>query len=151
MKERASWDGYFLGLAEHVATRTTCLRRRVGCVMVRGKRVLATGYNGAPSGAPHCTDVGCAREGLPSGERLDLCRAVHAEANALAQAARFGISLEGATAYVTIRPCAGCMRLLIQAGVERVVFGDGYPDEETINVARASGYEAGDGYIRRIC
>ena len=148
---RQSWDMYFLGLAQHVATRTTCIRRRVGCVMVRGRRVLATGYNGAPSGAPHCLDIGCARSGLPSGERLDLCRAVHAEANALAQAARFGISLEGATAYVTIRPCAGCMRLLIQAGVERVVFGDGYPDEETINVARASGYETGNGYIKRIC
>ena len=149
--KRASWDAYFLGLAEHVATRTTCIRRRVGCVMVRGKRVLATGYNGAPSGAPHCTDVGCARSGLPSGERLDLCRAVHAEANALAQAARFGISLEGATAFVTIRPCAGCMRLLIQAGVERVVWRGEYPDETTVQVAKESGYESGNGYIRRIC
>ena len=149
--KRASWDAYFLGLAEHVATRTTCIRRRVGCEMVRGKRVLATGYNGAPSGAPHCTDVGCARSGLPSGERLDLCRAVHAEANALAQAARFGISLEGATAFVTIRPCAGCMRLLIQAGVERVVWRDEYPDETTVQVAKESGYESGNGYIRRIC
>lgn len=150
MKERASWDSYFLGLAEHVATRTTCIRRRVGCVMVRGKRVLATGYNGAPAGAPHCLDVGCARDGVPSGERLDLCRAVHAEANALAHAARFGISLEGATAYVTIRPCAGCMRLLIQAGVERVVWDGSYPDEETIKVARESGYEARNGEIRRM-
>jgi len=149
--KRASWDGYFLGLAQYVATRSTCIRRRVGCVMVRGKRALATGYNGAPSGAPHCLDIGCAREGLPSGERLDLCRAVHAEANALAQAARFGISLEGATAYVTIRPCAGCMRLLIQAGVERVVWRGDYPDEETIKVAKESGYEAGNGYVKRIC
>ena len=148
--KRASWDAYFLGLAEHVATRTTCIRRRVGCVMVRGKRVLATGYNGAPSGAPHCTDVGCARSGLPSGERLDLCRAVHAEANALAQAAMHGISLRGATCYVTIRPCAGCMRLLIQAGVERVVWRGDYPDETTVTVCRESGYEARDSEIVRM-
>ena len=148
--KRASWDAYFLGLAEHVATRTTCIRRRVGCVMVRGKRVLATGYNGAPSGAPHCLDIGCARSGLPSGERLDLCRAVHAEANALAQAARFGISLEGAACYVTIRPCCHCMRLLIQAGVERVVWHGEYPDVETVKVCRESGYEARDSEIVRM-
>ena len=147
---RASWDSYFLGMAQYVATRSTCVRRRVGCVMVRGKRVLATGYNGSPVKAPHCLDVGCARSGLQSGERLDLCRATHAEANCLAQAARFGISLEGATAYVTVRPCAGCMRLLIQAGVERIVFEGSYPDEEMVKVAKESGFETRSGEIRRM-
>ncbi len=149
--KRASWDQYFLGIAGEVAKRSTCLRRQVGCVMVRDRHVLATGYNGSPAGAPHCLDVGCAREGIPSGERLDLCRASHAEANAVCQAAHFGEALSGATAYVTIRPCAGCMRLLIQAGVKRVVFSGGYPDEMTVQVAKESGYESGNGYIRRIC
>ena len=90
---RPDWDRYFMSMAKLAATRTTCLRRRVGCVLVKGRRVLATGYNGAPSGAPHCVDAGCVRRELnvPSGERTELCRAVHAEQNAVAQAARFGI------------------------------------------------------------
>lgn len=149
--QRQSWDDYFMSIAKIVATRSTCLRRQVGTVMVKDRRLIACGFNGSPAKAPHCLDVGCARSGIASGERLDLCKAVHSEANAICMAARFGISLEGATAYVTIRPCAGCMRLLIQAGVERVVWDGSYPDEETINVARASGYEAGNGYIKRIC
>jgi len=147
---RASWDSYFLGLAKHVAERSTCLRRQVGCLMVRDRRILATGYNGSPSKAPHCIDVGCARSGVPSGERLDLCRAIHAEANAVAMAAKVGIPLDGATAYVTVRPCAGCMRLLIQAGVERVVWDGSYPDEETVKVAKESGFETRNGEIRRM-
>jgi len=147
---RQSWDQYFLGIAGEVAKRSTCLRRQVGCVMVRDRHVLATGYNGSPAGAPHCLDVGCAREGIPSGERLDLCRASHAEANAVCQAAHFGEALSGATAYVTIRPCAGCMRLLIQAGVKRVVFSGGYPDETTVKVAKESGFETRNGEIRRM-
>ena len=147
---RQSWDEYFLSLAAAAATRSTCLHRQVGCVMVRDKRILCTGYNGSPSGAPHCLDVGCAREGIPSGERLDLCRAVHAEANAMAQAAMHGIALKGATAYVTIRPCANCMRLLIQAGVERVVFGEGYPDETTLDVAKESGFAVRGHQIIRV-
>lgn len=147
---RQSWDDYFLAHAELTATRSTCVRRHVGCVMVRDHHIVACGYNGAPRKAPHCTDVGCARNGIPSGERLDLCRAVHAEANALAQAARFGISLEGAACYVTIRPCCHCMRLLIQAGVERVVWHGEYPDVETVKVCRESGYEARDSEIVRM-
>ena len=147
---RQSWDDYFLAHAELTATRSTCVRRHVGCVMVRDHHIVACGYNGAPRKAPHCTDVGCVRSGLPSGERHDLCRAVHAEANALAQAARFGISLEGVACYVTIRPCCHCMRLLIQAGVERVVWHGEYPDEETVKVCRESGYEARDSEIVRM-
>lgn len=147
---RQSWDAYFLGLAKHVATRSTCIRRQVGCVMVKDRHIVACGYNGSPRKAPHCLDIGCARSGLQSGERLDLCRAVHAEANAVTQAAMHGISLKGATAYVTIRPCAGCMRLLIQAGVERVVWDGSYADEETVKVAKESGFEARSGEIRRV-
>ena len=148
---RQSWDDYFLAHAELTATRSTCIRRHVGCVMVKDLRIVGCGFNGSPTKAPHCTDVGCARSGLPSGERLDLCRGVHSEMNAICMAARFGISLKGATCYVTIRPCAGCMRLLIQAGVERVVWRGDYPDEKTVQVAKESGYESGNGYIRRIC
>ena len=147
---RQSWDDYFLAHAELTATRSTCVRRHVGCVMVRDHHIVACGYNGAPRKAPHCLDVGCARSGLPSGERLDLCRAQHAEANAVCQAAMHGISLRGAACYVTVRPCAGCMRLLIQAGVERVVWRGDYPDETTVKVAKESGFEARSGEIRRM-
>jgi len=147
---RSDWDDYFLQHARLTATRSTCLSRQVGCVMVKDHHIVACGYNGAPSKAPHCLDIGCAREGLASGERLDLCRSLHGEQNAIAQAARHGISLKGATCYVTVRPCAMCMRLLIQAGVERIVFGDGYPDEKTVQVAKESGFEARNGEIRRV-
>ena len=147
---RASWDQYFLGIAKEVSKRSTCLHRQVGCLMVRDRHVLATGYNGSPAGAPHCTDIGCAREGIPSGERLDLCRGVHGEMNAVCQAARFGEALSGATAYVTIRPCAMCMRLMIQAGVKRVVWEGEYPDETTVKVAKESGFEVRNGEIRRM-
>lgn len=147
---RQSWDKYFLSHAELTATRSTCIRRRVGCVIVRDHHIVACGYNGAPTKAPHCLDVGCSRDGIPSGERLDLCRAQHAEANAVAQAARFGISLDGATCYVTVRPCAMCMRLLIQSGVSRVVFEGDYPDARTVQIAKESGFEARNGEIRRM-
>ena len=147
---RQSWDDYFLAHAELTATRSTCVRRHVGCVMVKDLRIVGCGFNGSPTKAPHCTDIGCARSGLPSGERLDLCRGVHSEMNAICMAARFGISLKGATCYVTVRPCAHCMRLLIQAGVERVVWRGDYPDEKTVTVCRESGYEARDSEIIRM-
>ena len=147
---RPSWDEYFMELARIASRRTTCTRRKVGCVLERGRRVLATGYNGSPSGAPHCTDAGCRREGLQSGERLDLCRAVHAEANAVAQAARHGVSLEGATAHVTCQPCAGCARLLAQAGIVRIVWAEGYPAPDAVAVLEESGLAVGDHEARRI-
>ena len=140
---RPDWDRYFMSMAKLAATRTTCLRRRVGCVLVKDRRVLATGYNGAPSGAPHCIDAGCVRRELnvPSGERTELCRAVHAEQNAVAQAARFGTALEGCTAYVTCQPCAMCMKSLMQAGCVRVVWsGDGYPDALGLQLAAEAGW-----------
>lgn len=133
MAQRVSWDEYFLQIAALAATRSTCLRRNVGCVLVRDRHVLATGYNGVPAKAPHCADKGCLRQELhiPSGQRMDICRAVHAEANAIAQCAKLGVCVQGATAYVTVTPCSKCAALLVQAGVIAVVSSGVYPDEDT--------------------
>ena len=131
-KNRPSWDEYFMEITRLVATRSTCLRRQVGAVIVKDKRILATGYNGAPVGLAHCYERGgCLREelGIPSGERHEICRAVHAEQNAIIQAARFGIAIEGATIYVTNHPCFICAKMLVNAGIERIVYESGYPDE----------------------
>jgi dCMP deaminase len=118
-------------IAREVAERSTCLRRKVGAVIVRDKRILTTGYNGAPRGIRHCGDRGCLREKLdvPSGERHELCRGLHAEMNALVQAAVHGVGVEGSTLYCTNRPCSLCAKMLINAGVKRIVIGEGYPDE----------------------
>ena len=128
---RPSWDEYFMGIARLVSTRSTCLRRQVGAVIVRDRRILTTGYNGPPRGIAHCDVVGCLREqmGVPSGQRLDICRALHAEQNAIIQAALHGVSTEGAMIYVTHQPCFTCAKMIINAGIVRVVYGDGYPDE----------------------
>ena len=113
-----------------VVSRSTCLRRQVGAVLVKDKKILATGYNGAPSGLPHCLDVGCLRDELkiPSGERHELCRGLHAEQNAIIQAAYYGVSINGATLYCTNLPCIICTKMLINAGIQRVVFEEGYAD-----------------------
>jgi dCMP deaminase len=118
-------------MAELAATRSTCLRRQVGAVIVKDKKVLATGYNGAPSGLKHCLDIGCLRDdlGIPSGERHELCRATHAEQNAIVQAAMFGVSIKDATMYSTTQPCILCTKLIINAGIRRIVIKDSYPDE----------------------
>jgi dCMP deaminase len=128
---RLSWDEYFLQLARQAATRSTCLRRQVGALLVRDKRILATGYNGAPRGVAHCLDVGCLREelGIPSGERQELCRAIHAEQNAIIQAALHGVAIEGATLYTTLHPCVLCAKMLINCGVREIHYLEGYPDE----------------------
>ena len=140
MMDRQHWNDYFLDMAEQVASRSTCLRRKVGCVLVKEKRVIATGYNGAPSGAPHCDVTGCIRqqEGIPSGQRLDICRASHAEANAISQCARYGVPTEGATAYVTVSPCVTCAKLLVQAGIDCVVYRGIYPDDASADVLTQS-------------
>ena len=129
--KRPSWDEYFMELAEVVAKRSTCLRRNVGAVVVKDKRVLATGYNGAPTGLAHCSEIGCLRErlGIPSGERAEMCRGLHAEQNALVQAARYGISLEGAVIYSTDQPCIACAKMLINAGIVKVIYKHPYPDK----------------------
>lgn len=128
--ERPDWDAYFLALASIASTRSTCLRRRVGAVIVLDHRVLATGYNGAPAGCRHCADTGCLREelGVPSGERHEICRGSHAEMNAIAQAAASGTAIRGCTVYCTHQPCSLCCKLLINAGCRRVVFMRAYPD-----------------------
>jgi dCMP deaminase len=128
---RPSWDAYFVAIARQVATRSTCLRRQVGAVIVRDKRILTTGYNGPPRGVEHCDVVGCLREalGIPSGQRLDICRALHGEQNAIIQAALHGVSTQGSMIYVTHQPCFTCAKMIINAGIERVVCAEGYPDE----------------------
>lgn len=129
--QRPSWDEYFFEITKMVATRSTCLRRQVGAVIVKDKRILTTGYNGVPSGLRHCAETGCLRDQLkiPSGERQEICRGVHAEQNALIQAARFGISLEGSTVYVTHHPCIVCAKLIINAGIKTIKYLEAYPDE----------------------
>ncbi len=128
--KRPDWDEYFMSITRLVGTRTTCLRRAVGAVLVKNKRVLSTGYNGAPSGLPHCAETGCRRAqlGVPSGERAELCRGLHAEQNAIIQAAYHGVSIAGSVLYCTTLPCSICAKMLINAGVEEVVYEDGYPD-----------------------
>ncbi|MBM3190687.1 MAG: cytidine deaminase [Chloroflexi bacterium] len=128
---RPSWDQYFMEIARQVATRSTCLRRQVGAVIVRDKRILATGYNGAPRGLDHCDVVGCLREqmGIPSGQRQEICRGLHAEQNAIIQAALHGVSVEEGTIYVTHQPCITCAKMIINAGIRRVVCAAVYPDE----------------------
>ena len=130
---RPSWDEYFLQMAEVAKTRSTCLRRKVGAVIVaKNKSILATGYNGAPKGCKHCADIGgCMREQLnvPSGQRHELCRASHAEMNAIAQAASTGTCLDDSTIYITNSPCVICAKLLINAGIKKVVYSDFYNDE----------------------
>lgn len=130
-RRRPSWNEYFLQLARQAATRSTCLRRQVGALLVRDKRVLAMGYNGAPRGVAHCLDTGCLREqlGIPSGERQELCRAIHAEQNAIIQAAVHGVAIEGATLYCTHQPCVLCAKMLINCGVREIHYLGGYPDE----------------------
>ena len=147
---RPGWDSYMMELARLAASRSTCTRRQVGCIVERAHRLVCTGYNGSPSGAPHCTDAGCRRAGLQSGDRLDLCRAVHAEANAVAQAARHGVPLDGATAHVTCQPCAACARLLVQAGISRIVWAEGYPAPDAIKVLEESGFAVGGREARKV-
>ncbi len=130
MTKRPSWDEYFMEITQVVAKRSTCLRRQVGCVIVKDKRLLTSGYNGAPSGLGHCCQVGCLREqeGIPSGERQELCRGLHAEQNAIVQAALHGVSVAGGTLYCTHQPCITCTKMMINAGILRVYFVHSYPD-----------------------
>ncbi len=131
LPHRPSWHEYFMQIAKLAATRSTCLRRQVGAVIVKDKRVLATGYNGAPSGLTHCLEIGCMREknGVPSGQRHELCRAIHAEQNAIIQAATSGISIYGGTLYSTTFPCILCAKMLINSGIKEIYIEEGYPDE----------------------
>lgn len=124
-----------------VAKRSTCLRRQVGAVLVKDKKILATGYNGAPSRLDHCLDTGCLREEMkiPSGERHELCRGLHAEQNAIIQAAYHGVQIKGATLYCTNHPCIICTKMIINAGIERIVYEEGYADALAREMLRESG------------
>jgi dCMP deaminase len=127
---RPSWPEYFMGITRLVATRSTCLRRHVGAILIKDKRILASGYNGAPSGLRHCEEVGCLRENssVPSGERHELCRGLHAEQNLIIQAAYHGISIKGSILYCTNKPCVICTKMIINAGIIKIYFEDGYDD-----------------------
>lgn len=140
---RPSWDKYFMEITEVVATRSTCLRRKVGAVIVKDKHILASGYNGAPSGLVHCAEVGCLRERMqvPSGERHELCRGLHAEQNAIIQSALHGVSIAGATIYSTTQPCVLCSKMLINAQIKRIVFQGYYPDELSLALLQEAGIE----------
>jgi dCMP deaminase len=130
-RKRPAIDNYFMNIACMVSSRSTCIRRHVGSVIVRGKQIVSTGYNGAPQGMSHCLDIGCAREGVPSGERSELCRGAHAEQNAINFAARHGIAIEGATIYTTHLPCSWCAKSIVNSGIRRVVYLNDYPDPQS--------------------
>ncbi|KXZ40533.1 dCMP deaminase [Alkalithermobacter thermoalcaliphilus JW-YL-7 = DSM 7308] len=140
---RPSWDEYFMEIAQIVKKRSTCLRRSIGAVIVKDKQILSTGYNGAPKNLKHCEQLGCERERLniPSGQRHELCRALHAEQNAIIQAAYNGVSVKGATLYTTTRPCSLCAKMCINAGIERIVFKGDYPDDMSINLLKEANVE----------
>lgn len=138
---RVAWPDYFMNIAHLVAERSTCLRRRVGAVAVKDRRILATGYNGAPARTAHCLDIGCLRDqlGVPSGQRHEICRGLHAEQNVIIQAAVHGISLAGAEVYCTHQPCLICSKMLINCGITTIWYASGYPDEMATAMLREAG------------
>ena len=144
--DRPSNDEYFMEMAQLVSSRSTCLRRKVGAVIVKEKRVLSTGYNGSPKGTKHCEELGCIRVKLnvPSGTRHELCRGVHAEQNAVTQAAYFGVSVDGATIYTTTYPCSMCAKILINAGIKEIIYSEGYADDLSKDLLEEAGIEIRD-------
>ena len=138
--KRPEWNEYFMRMAELAAERSTCTRRKVGAVLVKDKRVLATGYNGAPKKIPHCEETGCLRKQLniPSGQRHEICRGIHAEQNLIAQSAVHGVKTEGATVYCTNQPCIICAKLLINAGIKKIYYKKPYNDEFPIQILKQS-------------
>ncbi|MDO7786823.1 deoxycytidylate deaminase [Desulforamulus aquiferis] len=140
---RPSWDEYFMEIARVAATRSTCLRRKVGAALVKDKRILTTGYNGAPAGLNHCLDIGCLRAAMeiPSGQRHELCRGLHAEQNALIQAAVHGIPIQGSIIFVTHQPCVLCAKMIVNAGIRKVVFAGDYPDELSLEIFKEADIE----------
>lgn len=141
---RLPWPEYFMNITFLVAERATCTRRRVGAVAVKDKRILATGYNGAPAGVPHCLEVGCLRAelGIPSGQRHEICRGLHAEQNVIIQAAVHGINIAGATLYCTTHPCVLCSKMLINCQIREIFYAESYPDELAEALLREAGVPA---------
>jgi len=140
---RPSWDEYFMEIAEVVKKRSTCTRRQVGAILVKDKQILTTGYNGSPKNLEHCDKTGCKRQELniPSGQRHELCRALHAEQNAIIQAAHNGVGINGATLYVTTRPCVLCAKMCINAGIRKIIYKGDYPDDMSNEMLEESGIE----------
>ena len=138
---RPSWERYFMDITHLVAKRSTCIRRQVGAILVKDKRILSTGYNGAPSGVEHCLDVGCLREqkNIPSGERHELCRGSHAEQNAIVQAAAYGTSINDAILFCTNLPCSICIKMIINAGINSIFYEEGYPDSLSEKLMKEAG------------
>lgn len=141
--KRPQWDDYFMEIAYVVAKRSTCVRRHIGAVIVKDRRILTTGYNGAPSGLAHCLDSACLRDkmGIASGTRHEMCRALHSEMNAIIQAAQCGVSTRGSTLYCTHQPCSVCARMIINAGITRLVYVGDYPDDFAIAMLKEAGIE----------
>ena len=140
---RPAWHEYFMDITRMVAKRSTCLRRHVGAILVKNKRILATGYNGAPSGLKHCEEVGCIRQdsSIPSGQRHELCRGLHAEQNAIIQAAYYGTPIAGSTLYCTNKPCVICSKMLINAGINKIIYEEGYDDLLAAQMLSEAGIE----------
>ncbi|MCX6384837.1 MAG: dCMP deaminase family protein [Actinobacteria bacterium] len=144
VEHRPTWDEYFIAITKQVATRATCLRRKVGAIIVKDKRILTTGYNGAPRGVKSCLEIGkCMRQelGVPSGQRHEICRALHAEQNAIIQAAYHGVQIEGSDIYSTTQPCVLCAKMLINAGIKKIYYYEEYPDELALELLKEAGVE----------
>ncbi len=142
-QKRPDTDEYFLKIASVVAERSTCRRHHVGAVAVKNKHILSTGYNGAPSGAKECLEIGCLRDemGIPSGTRHEICRGIHAEQNVIIQASLHGVSLEGSTLYCTHSPCVLCAKMLVNAKIERLVTFGSYNDNAFVDLFREAAIE----------
>ncbi|MDP3058469.1 MAG: cytidine/deoxycytidylate deaminase family protein [bacterium] len=140
---RPSWDQYFMSITRVVGERSTCLRRQIGAIIILDKRILTTGYNGAPARLAHCLDTGCLREqqNIPSGERHELCRGLHSEQNAIIQAALSGVSIKGGTLYTTHFPCVLCAKMILNAGIVKVVYSSPYPDSLSQELLQEAGIE----------
>jgi dCMP deaminase len=143
LPKRPDIDEYFLKIASVVAERATCRRHHIGAIAVRDKHILTTGYNGAPAGAKDCLELGCLRDeqGIPSGTRQEICRAIHAEQNVIIQAGLHGVSLEGSTVYCTHTPCVLCAKMLVNARIARFVTFGKYDDDRFINIFKEAGIE----------
>jgi len=155
MNKRPNWHTYFMNMAKLASTRSTCLRRKVGAIIVKNNQIISTGYNGSPKRISHCADTGCLREKLniPSGERHELCRGVHAEQNAVIQAAIYGISLQGASVYCTNQPCVICSKMIINAEISNIYIEEEYPDQlaqEMLQEAGIEMYKITDNQIKKI-
>lgn len=144
LNKRPSWDEYFVSITKTVASRSTCLRRKVGAIIVKDKRILTTGYNGAPRGVKSCLEIGrCLREELrvPSGQRHEICRALHAEQNAIIQAAYHGVQIAGSSVYSTTQPCVLCAKMIINAGIQKIYYYEEYPDQLSLDLLKEAEVE----------